>query len=307
MEKLNQETYSKQFTDRVEARELFWEEYQKLSTEINEVRTGTDPTQTKTGTKPKLINYYGIGGMGKTTLINQLIKELSKNDKENLSIYIDAEDFNNTLDVLYSIRNILNENYKIKFNKFDLALIIYLKKVGKSQESPEIKDILNSNPIAKLIGDTISNVSIPMLLIKNGLDKLISIGMSQRYKKFVQSIEIEQLPNNILENLPQYLADDINEYLKGKNKKIIFFFDTFEKLDESTIGSTATLNKTKWLYNIRNTGIINEIKNSIFVIGSREKINEIPGIKYFKLDKFDEKYSYEYLNNAGIYLIAVKE
>lgn len=296
MEKLNQETYSKQFTDRVEARELFWKEYQKLSTEINEGKTGTDPTQTN----PKLINYYGIGGMGKTTLINQLIKELSKNDKENLSIFIDAEDFNNTLDVLYSIRNILNENYKIKFNKFDLALIIYLKKVGKSQESPEIKDILNSNPIAKLIGDTISNVSIPMLLIKNGLDKLISIGMSQRYKKFVQSIEIEQLPNNILENLPQYLADDINEYLKGKNKKIIFFFDTFEKLDESTIGSTATLNKTKWLYNIRNTGIINEIKNSIFVIGSREKINEIPGIKYFKLDKFDEKYSYEYLNNAGI-------
>ena len=296
MEKLNQETYSKQFTDRVEARELFWEEYQKLSTEINEGKTGTDPTQTN----PKLINYYGIGGMGKTTLINQLIKELSKNDKENLSIFIDAEDFNNTLDVLYSIRNILNENYKIKFNKFDLALIIYLKKVGKSQESPEIKDILNSNPIAKLIGDTISNVSIPMLLIKNGLDKLISIGMSQRYKKFVQSIEIEQLPNNILENLPQYLADDINEYLKGKNKKIIFFFDTFEKLDESTIGSTATLNKTKWLYNIRNTGIINEIKNSIFVIGSREKINKIPGIQYFKLDKFDEKYSYEYLNNAGI-------
>ena len=300
MEKLNQETYSKQFTDRVEARELFWKEYQKLSTEINEGKTGTDPIQTKTGTNPKLINYYGIGGMGKTTLINQLIKELSKNDKENLSIYIDAEDFNNTLDVLYSIRNILNENYKIKFNKFDLALIIYLKKVGKSQESPEIKDILNSNPIAKLIGDTISNVSIPMLLIKNGLDKLISIGMSQRYKKFVQSIEIEQLPNNILENLPQYLADDINEYLKGKNKKIIFFFDTFEKLDESTIGSTATLNKTKWLYNIRNTGIINEIKNSIFVIGSREKINKIPGIQYFKLDKFDEKYSYEYLNNAGI-------
>ena len=46
MEKLNQETYSKQFTDRVEARELFWKEYQKLSTEINEGKTGTDPTQT---------------------------------------------------------------------------------------------------------------------------------------------------------------------------------------------------------------------------------------------------------------------
>lgn len=291
MEPIEKENFLKQFTDRVEARQLFWKEYQKLSTEINEGKNGTDP---------KLINYYGIGGMGKTALINQLIKELSKNDKENLSIFLDAEDFNNTLDVLYSIRNILNDNYKIKFNKFDLALIIYLKKVGKSQQSPEIKDILNSNPIAKLIGDTISNVSIPMLLLKNGLDQLINIGMSQKYKKFVQSVEIEQLPNNILENLPQYLADDINEYLKGKNKKIIFFFDTFERLDESTIGSTATLNKTKWLYNVRNTGIINEIKNSIFVIGSREKIDTIPGIQYFKLDKFDEKYSYEYLNKAGI-------
>lgn len=307
MEESNKEIYSKQFTDRIEARKLFWEEYENLSSEINNNLQKTSPKKASKNLHeeiapkvPKIINYYGIGGMGKTTLINQLIKEISKNDKSGLPIFLDAEDFNNTLDVLYSIRNILNDNYKIKFNKFDLALIIYLKKVGKSQESPEIKDILNSNPIAKLIGDTISNVSIPMLLLKNGLDKLINIGMSQKYKKFVQSIEIEQLPNNILENLPKFLADDINEFLAGKNKKIIFFFDTFERLDESTIGSTATLNKTKWLYNVQKTGIINKIQNSIFVIGSREKINEIPGIKYFKLDKFDEKYSYEYLNKAGI-------
>lgn len=310
MELSNEEGYYKHFTDRIEARKIFWNEYDILNKEINNAKLDSKknsieiPTskQVKTENTPNLhiINYYGIGGMGKTTLINQLIKELSENGKENLPIFLDAEDFNNIPGILSSIRNILSENCKIKFNKFDIALIIYLKKVGKCQDSPEIKNILNSNPIAKLIGDTISNVSVPMFLLKTGLDKLINIGMNQKYKKFIQSIEIEQLPNNILENLPQYLADDINSYLENKNKKIIFFFDTFEKLDESTIGSTASLNKFKWLYNARKTGIINKIQKSMFVIGSREKINSIPEVQYFKLDKFNEKDSFEYLNKAGI-------
>ena len=290
MELIEEQKYIKQFTDRIEARKIFWNEYEILN---NEIKNGILENK-------HIINYHGIGGMGKTTLINQLIKELTEKDKENIHIFLDIENFNNTLDVLYSIRNILYENYKIKFNKFDLALIIYLKKVGKSQETPEIRDILNSNPITKLIGDTISNISIPMFVLKEVLDKLINVGMNRKYKKFIQNIELEQLPNNILEHLPEYLADDINEHLINKNKTITFFFDTFEKLDENTIGSSSRLNKSKWIYNICKTGIVNKIKKGIFVIASREEIDPIPKIKYYKLDKFNEEDSLEYLNKAGI-------
>ena len=321
MENLIEEKYSKEFVDREEARKLFWQEYSILEEEIKQKRIdlnkkyklhknknveNNELTDNKTPEKNMInihvINYHGIGGMGKTTLVNELNKEIIQKNSNTMIVYIDLEDktINSVLDILYRIRNILNQNYNINFNKFDLALITYLKKVGRSKDSPEIKNILNSNSMIKFIGDTISNSSVPMFVLMAGLNKIASIGTNFKYKKFIQSIELEQLPNNILEDLPQYLAEDINENIEKNNKKIIFFLDTFEKLDETTIGSTAMLSKSKWLYNIRNTGIINKIKNSMFIIESREKIDFIPNIKTYELTKFDKKYTYEYLNKAGI-------
>lgn len=301
-EKEKNNAYCKKFTDRVEARKLFWDEYRTLY-EYKDCETRIAEAKTK---EMHIINYYGIGGMGKTTLINKLIEEMDEKEKGVIHIFLDLENFSSILGLLYSIRNILSSNYKIKFNKFDLALTTYLKKVGKNQETPEIKTLLNSSPVTQIVFDTIAGASLSGYFATLCANKIIRWGEAERFKAFAKTLELEQLPNNILSKLPEYLANDINNFLRDKEYKarpdsrIVFFIDAFEGLDENTLDSSVTVQKLKWLFNLNGTGIINTIINSMFVITSREEVKCIPGIKSFKIDKFDRNYSLEYLKNAGI-------
>lgn len=290
--------YKKAFTDRIEARKLFWDEYRKLK----EIVDGGFCDKTN----KCVINYYGIGGMGKTTLVNKLINELDENEKGVIHVFLDLENFNNVLGLLYSIRNILSENYGVKFNKFDLALTTYLKKVGKNQDTPEIKTLLDTNPLTKIAFDTIAGASLSGYFASLCFNKIISWKETASFKSFIKTLELEQLPNNIFLKLPEYLSEDINkfltkeEYTGKEDSKIVFFIDAFEGLDNNTLDSSVAVSKLKWLYNINKTGLINTIINSMFVITSREEIKYIDKIKSFKIENFDKKYSLEYLKSAGI-------
>ena len=216
------------------------------------------------------------------------------------------------INILYSIRNILKEKYKVNFKKFDLAIVAYYSKTGKTQNSPEIKDLMKSSvevtfhgkkllnlDVLRLFGDFISNVSLGSFWIERTVEKLIEIGHNKKNEEFISYLASE-VPEVILSNLPQYLAEDINEFLKKKNAKFVFFLDTFEKLDSSQMGSNSSISKLKWLYNINNTGLINLINDSIWVISSREDIHSINNINNIKLKKFDENNAFQYLQNAGI-------
>lgn len=283
--------YRKIFTDREEERKVFFDTLEK--------------------NEKTVINYHGMGGIGKTSLIHQLIKEI-ESDKSLYNIYINIENYSMPINILYSIRNILTEKYKIKFKRFDPAIIAYYSKTGKTQNSPEIKDLMQSSveitfhgkkllnlEILRLFGDFISNVSLRAFWIEKAVEKIIEVGNNKQNEEFINYLASE-VPEVILSNLPQYLAEDINDFLKKKNARMVFFIDTFEKLDTSQIGSNSSITKLKWLYNINNTGLIDLINDSIWVIASREEINSINNIQNIELSKFDEGITLQYLQTAGI-------
>lgn len=283
--------YRKIFTDREEERKVFFDTLEK--------------------NEKTVINYHGMGGIGKTSLIHQLIKEI-ENDKNLYNIYIDIENYAMPINILYSIRNILTEKYNIKFRKFDPAIIAYYSKIGKTQNSPEIKDLMQSSveisfhgkkllnlELLRLFGDFISNISLPAFLIERTVEKIIEVGQNKNNKDFISYLATE-VPEIILSNLPQYLAEDINNFLEKKNVRMLFFIDTFEKLDSSQIGSNCSITKLKWLYNTNNNGLMDLIDDSLWVIASREEINSIKNIQNIELTKFDEQTTIEYLHSAGI-------
>lgn len=213
--------YRKIFTDREEERKVFFDTLEK--------------------NEKTVINYHGMGGIGKTSLIHQLIKEI-ENDKNLYNIYIDIENYAMPINILYSIRNILTEKYNIKFRKFDPAIIAYYSKTGKSQNSPEIKGLMESSvkvtskgnkvlnlDIFRLFGDFISNISLPAFLIERTVEKIIEVGQNKNNKDFISYLATE-VPEIILSNLPQYLAEDINNFLEKKNVRMLFFIDTLKNL-----------------------------------------------------------------------------
>ena len=262
------------FVDRINEREEFWN---KLNLNQKEV-----------------INYYGIDGMGKTTLMNQLINELKEKDSKIYFVYIDIESCSSPLGILDAIRNILSTNYKINFKKFDLALGVYYTKIGKNQNSPEIKE----NSVYKTINEFFSSISLSTLFIGKVVDKIVTSNFFRQNQEFAKYLSYE-FPNTILSNLHKYLAEDINLFLEKEKSRMIFFIDAFEKLDQTKIGSSSSISKTNWLYNHNKNGLMDLIENSFWVINSTEKIWE-NNSNSIELSTFNKEYTFEYLKNYGI-------
>ena len=91
------------FTDREEPRAAFWEIY-------NNIQRG----------EYEIIHYYGIGGIGKTTLLKQIQLEISKkfNDTNKMSIYYNYEKKAMIDSLLYIKFLFFKEVSKVVFNRY---------------------------------------------------------------------------------------------------------------------------------------------------------------------------------------------
>ena len=93
----------KEFTDRVEPRNVFWGKYNLIKGAIlNEEKI---PIQ--------IITFYGIGGAGKTRLLERIRYELERDSKDTKYCYIDFEKLkylnNDVLSILNAIKAELNK------------------------------------------------------------------------------------------------------------------------------------------------------------------------------------------------------
>ena len=80
------EKANKVFTDRKEPRKSFWDRYNQFEEQMNEEGDIS------------VLAYYGIGGIGKTTLLKKLIEELKEHNSKVQYLYYD-------FDISKNIRN----------------------------------------------------------------------------------------------------------------------------------------------------------------------------------------------------------
>ena len=150
----------RKFTDREKAQQVFWNA-------VDDFRKSHKPLQ--------ILTYYGIGGIGKTRLLQHLLADLNKRIEGSLDhklrkvfISLDAYKFKSAAEVLLSIRNKL----EIPCHLFDYALIKHWSTEGTSildiqkrgiHEDSIIWDILD------YVGD-IGGVLLPFKLVKKGFE-----------------------------------------------------------------------------------------------------------------------------------------
>ena len=193
------------FVDRIEEREFFWKKYYEDDISI--------------------INYHGLGGIGKTSLINEISNELNIKEKDTIKVYLDLENFQFNVEILRAIRDLLYKNYKIKLRRFDIALSVYYKKTPGSESQIHINKFLeesNMEPIKNFVSGT----SVAGYTLMEVVSKILDIGNSLSAKQFINALEVET-PRGLEEKLASFLAQDINEYLIKKKAKIVFFLDSF--------------------------------------------------------------------------------
>lgn len=260
-----------------------------------------------------ILYYWGVGGIGKSTLMNKL-----KGSNGSFVIH-NLEKSCDEAVVLFNIRKMLNDvSEHFSFPRFDVALYAYLDKTGNNQitidsqySEDSIKDSAKS--LLSTTIDFISKLLLPSLGVavdvgKNAINSYESLNNlistrkdKEKYKKEFNNIHALYLSSNtndtkkLLENVITYFINDYNasiEEIKRNSPNIlpiVIGIDTFEIYD-SINNKRHNVHGFDWLNSKHNNkGVIFSLNNTLWIINGRNQM-------------FDNNYFELYCVNKKIYI-----
>ncbi|MBT2677806.1 tetratricopeptide repeat protein [Bacillus sp. ISL-35] len=235
------ETASRQFTDREEPKLSFRKAMKSLSHQ-----------------EYKVLVFYGVGGIGKTRLLKELMGLTDSIDGNSIKISIDFREVKHrepSEALIWFRQQLANEN-GIKFTTFDLAYAVYWRRMRPQQSLKADRKTIPFLEEGNFVGELITQLeNIPVVQWIPKTIKLID-GFAQ-YKEILQwwtrtgkdiLTDLKDMhPKDIEEMLLVYWASDLIDWIKRTGKNVIFFYDTYEALWESerTIGSIG--DKDEWI------------------------------------------------------------
>ena len=297
------------FTDRVKPKDAF----RKSIACINEISKDKDGKEKNTY---KVLAFYGMGGIGKTSLREHLCDMIKKDDslKEQVVYsYIDFQtDFPKDMiskDVFYRlISDRFHKNFGIKFTIFSLAYIIYLKKLNPNLELKkhtlpfaEEGDILSG--IIEFLSESVGSIAgITTKIVAYAYKNYSNFFLDDNIKKELVELENQEVCN-IEQELPRFFAYDLANFKKeNPNKKVAIFFDTYELLCKTQPTDAEKLKQDEWTRDF-----IEQNKNVLFVISGREKlIWELADsdwekvLEQHRLEELSDDDCKSFLNHCGI-------
>lgn len=256
-----------------------------------------------------ILCFYGVGGVGKSTLREELRRIHIDENEDSLYMYLDlnlAEDRCMEKGILKLVDSCTE---KVTFKTFELAYAIYFKKKYPGDSNQREKELISENSIIN-IGRNIISVfdggitSVSVELIERAIRKISREWIEADVKE-----ELKALANcsvsEIEERLPMFFEYDLQQYIKKKPEvKILIVFDTFEALNENVIEKVHRSKNERWIQDIIAYFPREKYKNLLITIFGRDKIvwgSEWDSlIDQYKLDEFTDDYSVEYLTKANI-------
>lgn len=250
------------FTGREKEISSFMNVYEKLSLDSSEV-----------------ISFYGIGGVGKSTLQKKLEYEIA-NKKNSFFVTINFESIQTKEIILEELARQLHKCHaKYQFPLLTLALHGLL---SKNDNNYYANNLLGNTLL--LFKEVLKDISsIPVMI---GLDFLeyTANNIKQIYKvakkihKEKSSPYIERISHStqdeLLRDLQFYFYTDIYPQLKNKHHKIVFFMDGYENYIDKRGQTFEEIGKDRWLYN-PSEGYYPLIRlpNTLWVFFGREKLS----------------------------------
>lgn len=194
------------FTDRDEPRESFWKKYDQA---VESIQTGESDVS--------VLSFYGIGGIGKTSLLRQLRTEMKEKRDNSQYVYFDFTNQQDSHSFMKSIRNQLVEKYQYSFPLFDWGFYNYAKKIGEDVSRPEIQSVLSDNKVLSFaleLAGEIPFFGTPIKLAKYA-DTFATISKDWLKKNSDEILEIEKKSTTELNHYLQTLfVKDLAKKLK---------------------------------------------------------------------------------------------
>ena len=260
------------FTDREEPRAAFWEIY-------NNIQRG----------EYEIIHYYGIGGIGKTTLLKQIQLEISKkfNDTNKMSIYYNFEKNQSKEDFLFVLsRQIMLRNKEAKFPVFDYAFERWMTDAGKTKAEIDSYVSTKENEILTLEGaiDQISGIAsdfLPFVNVATAAAKgIISLCEKESLKLILTNNENRRIiyeinsrkGEEIGKNLVRYFAHDALKIFNKFTSPFVILLDGYEALVNILRDGDERANLADAWIHREDDGLVRQLPNVCWVVAGREQL-----------------------------------
>lgn len=249
---------SRQFTDREEFIDAFQEYVPRLPLEEH-----------------KVLVYYGVGGIGKTSLRKELGKRLDGQHPDVAWATLDLQTADHrTVDrALFWLRQELRSKYGVRFYSFELAFAEYRKKV--QPEVPLEKEHWPLLEDGSLLAELVSVAgSIPVVDVVGKVPTLAEkvSGYAREWWTRRGKEELRELQNmepaEIANYLPAFWAADLKDFMSGrKGRPVVLFIDTYEALWEGQRTEGRFFLRDEWAREL-----VGHLPEVLWFICGREKL-----------------------------------
>ena len=298
----------RKFTDRGEPRDAFnrtFEDAQRHTDEFN------------------VISFYGIGGFGKTRLINELSRQLDKYNSDNNDLNKIAHityDFSRGTEKMFVLGKLkyLLKKQGLSFPHYDALEAAYNIKCGNPVYKTAGETELIDNPMISIVAKFIPGASGILSSIKTG--KTIMEETAKYYKKIEKLWNVDQKKleneikeigrlevNELEEKGSYYFAQDLIHNTESVSDEfrlpLVIFLDTYEVLVNSYKSAGFAGAYDIWL----REDIIKTVPGVLWVIGGREKLKWEEEDDFWEgvideheLGDLTKEDSFDFLRTAGI-------
>jgi tetratricopeptide (TPR) repeat protein len=220
--------------------------------------------------KPKVLVYHGLGGIGKSRLRRELKERLQNTDPQPAWAEVDFSlpSLRDPETALFSLRRELRDQHNLHFPTFDLVYA-YLWRLSRPNAAPyeQGRPLFEAGTLASML---IAAAGMPLAIFINKAaesgSKAVKAWWTKRGREDLQ--ELTRLePSEISERLPVYLAEDVLDYFEDGKHRLVLFFDTHEALLQDIRSEEQRLLRDEWLREL-----VLQLPPALFVILGREPL-----------------------------------
>lgn len=290
------------FTDREEPRRAFWAVYDRVKSDPGSV---------------EVISYYGIGGIGKSSLLIQLMRELKERAQKSPNVFYSFElSGRNKDDCLYFLaESLMQQCPALQFPLFGAALLQLNKLAGRDILDLEKRlenSVLNRGELTAAVD--VLNAVVPYFGVAKvagqaGL-KLFQMIKNNHEHNLGENADIYQEIEGsgaaeLMNNLQKYFCMDAAPFLEQQSPPVVIMLDGYEVLTNTLERGDIAEVEDGWIWG--SEGVIWSLPNTLWVVAGRNRLvwdrydSEIrDSLEQHLLGNISENDTKDFLRQSGV-------